>query len=177
MHLLRRDRPALPEALTAAYRDSDSLVMELDVDDVDEIEELKPEDRDELIRERAEHSHGLAHAVARFLEDHGVDLEGRDVKDALADFLESEGVDLTPDEDGDVNLRKRFISYLEENGVDVENGKLREDGRVERDMYLFQVKSPAESKSKDDIYKLLATVPGNEAYRPIKDGKCPFIKG
>ena len=46
-----------------------------------------------------------------------------------------------------------------------------------RDMYLFQVKSPAESKSKDDIYKLLATVPGNEAYRPIKDGKCPFIKG
>ena len=63
------------------------------------------------------------------------------------------------------------------NDVMTKNGKLREDGRVERDMYLFQVKSPAESKSKDDIYKLLATVPGNEAYRPIKDGKCPFIKG
>eukprot|EP01034_Spumella_vulgaris_P019486 gene19486-24921_t len=38
-------------------------------------------------------------------------------------------------------------------------------------MYLFQVKSPAESKSKDDIYKLIATVPGNEAFRPMKDGK------
>jgi branched-chain amino acid transport system substrate-binding protein len=63
------------------------------------------------------------------------------------------------------------------NDVMTKNGKLREDGRVERDMYLFQVKSPAESKSKDDIYKLLATVPGNEAYRPLKDGKCPFIKG
>ena len=36
MHLLRRDRPDLPEAITAAYRESDSLVMELDVDDVDE---------------------------------------------------------------------------------------------------------------------------------------------
>ena len=34
-----------------------------------------------------------------------------------------------------------------------------------RDMYLFQVKSPAESKSKDDIYKLLATVPGDEAFK------------
>jgi branched-chain amino acid transport system substrate-binding protein len=45
-----------------------------------------------------------------------------------------------------------------------------------RDMYLFQVKAPSESKSKDDIYKLLATVPGDEAYRPLKDGKCPFIK-
>lgn len=63
------------------------------------------------------------------------------------------------------------------NDVMTKNGKLREDGRVERDMYLFQVKSPAESKSKDDIYKLLVTVPGNEAFRPIKDGKCPFIKG
>jgi branched-chain amino acid transport system substrate-binding protein len=56
------------------------------------------------------------------------------------------------------------------------NGKLREDGRLIRDMYLFQVKTPAESKSKDDIFKLLATVPGDEAYRPLKDGKCPFIK-
>ena len=62
------------------------------------------------------------------------------------------------------------------NDVMTKNGKLREDGRLVRDMYLFQVKSPAESKSKDDIYKLLATVPGDEAYRPLKDGKCPFVK-
>lgn len=62
------------------------------------------------------------------------------------------------------------------NDVMTKNGKLREDGRLIRDMYLFQVKSPAESKSKDDIYKLLATVPGDEAYRPLKDGKCPYIK-
>ena len=62
------------------------------------------------------------------------------------------------------------------NDVMTKNGKLREDGRLERDMYLFQVKTPAESKNKDDIYKLLATVPGSEAYRPMKDGKCPYIK-
>jgi branched-chain amino acid transport system substrate-binding protein len=62
------------------------------------------------------------------------------------------------------------------NDVMTKNGKLREDGRLVRDMYLFQVKSPAESKSKDDIYTQLAVVPGDEAYRPLKDGKCPYIK-
>ena len=62
------------------------------------------------------------------------------------------------------------------NDVMTKNGKLREDGRLVRDMYLFQVKSPAESKSKDDIYKLIATVPGDKAYRPLKEGKCPFVK-
>jgi branched-chain amino acid transport system substrate-binding protein len=62
------------------------------------------------------------------------------------------------------------------NDAMTKNGKLREDGRVIRDMYLFQVKSPEESKSKDDIYKLIATVPGDEAYRPMKDGHCPYIK-
>jgi branched-chain amino acid transport system substrate-binding protein len=62
------------------------------------------------------------------------------------------------------------------NDVMTKNGKLREDGRLVRDMYLFEVKSPAESKNKDDIYKLIATVPGDQAYRPLKDGKCPFVK-
>jgi branched-chain amino acid transport system substrate-binding protein len=56
------------------------------------------------------------------------------------------------------------------------NGKLREDGRLVRDMYLFEVKAPADSKGKDDIYKLVATVPGDQAYRPLKEGKCPFVK-
>jgi len=36
--------------------------------------------------------------------------------------------------------------------------------------------SPQESKSKDDIHKRLATAPGDEAYRPLKNGKCPYIK-
>ena len=62
------------------------------------------------------------------------------------------------------------------NDVMTKNGKLREDGRLVRDMHLFQVKAPSESKSKDDIYKLISTVPGEQAYRPLKDGKCPFVK-
>ncbi|HYD05793.1 MAG TPA: ABC transporter substrate-binding protein [Reyranella sp.] len=62
------------------------------------------------------------------------------------------------------------------NDMMTKNGKLRADGRVMRDMYLAQVKSPAESKGKDDIYKILATVPAEKAWRPLKEGKCPLIK-
>ena len=63
------------------------------------------------------------------------------------------------------------------NDVMTKNGQLREDGRLVRDMYLFQVKAPSESKGPDDIYKLLATVPGKDAFRPLADGKCPHVKG
>ena len=54
-------------------------------------------------------------------------------------------------------------------------GWVREDGRVMRDMYLYQVKSPAESKGPWDYYKLLATIPPEEAFRPLDKGNCPFI--
>ena len=56
------------------------------------------------------------------------------------------------------------------------NAKLRADGRVERDVFLFQVKTPAESKSPADVYKLVATIPGNQAFRPMAQGGCPLIK-
>jgi branched-chain amino acid transport system substrate-binding protein len=56
------------------------------------------------------------------------------------------------------------------------NGHIRDDGRMVHDMYLVQVKSPAESKSEWDIYKVLATVPGDEAYRPLAEGGCPLVK-
>jgi branched-chain amino acid transport system substrate-binding protein len=55
------------------------------------------------------------------------------------------------------------------------NGRIREDGRMVHDMYLMQVKAPAESKGPWDVYKLLATVPGDEAYRPLADGGCPLV--
>ncbi len=58
----------------------------------------------------------------------------------------------------------------------VKNGTLRIDGRVMRDMYLAQVKSPAESKYPFDYYKILATIPRDEAYRPLKDGGCYLVK-
>lgn len=56
------------------------------------------------------------------------------------------------------------------------DGKIREDGRMVHDMYLFELKSPEESKSEWDLYKLLATVPGNEAYRPLGQGGCPLVR-
>jgi branched-chain amino acid transport system substrate-binding protein len=56
------------------------------------------------------------------------------------------------------------------------DGKLRIDGRVIRDMYLFQVKTPAESKGPWDYYKLVETVPGDQAFRPLDAGGCPLVK-
>jgi branched-chain amino acid transport system substrate-binding protein len=56
------------------------------------------------------------------------------------------------------------------------NGKIRIDGRMVHDMYLFEVKKPEESKGAWDLYKLLATVPGDEAFRPLDKGNCPLVK-
>jgi branched-chain amino acid transport system substrate-binding protein len=56
------------------------------------------------------------------------------------------------------------------------NGNLRIDGRVVRDMYLFQVKTPAESKGEWDLYKNIATTPGSVAFRPMNQGGCPLVK-
>jgi branched-chain amino acid transport system substrate-binding protein len=56
------------------------------------------------------------------------------------------------------------------------NGRIRQDGRLVRDMYLFRVKSPEESKYKFDYYELLATIPGEEAFKPMEEGGCPLLK-
>ena len=53
---------------------------------------------------------------------------------------------------------------------------LREDGRVLHDMYLLQVKKPSESKKPYDYYNVVATIPADTAFRPLKDGGCPMIK-
>jgi branched-chain amino acid transport system substrate-binding protein len=53
---------------------------------------------------------------------------------------------------------------------------VREDGRNIHDAYLFQVKTPAESKGPYDYYKLLATIPADEAFRPLKEGGCSLVK-
>jgi branched-chain amino acid transport system substrate-binding protein len=53
---------------------------------------------------------------------------------------------------------------------------VRQDGRVLHPAYLFEVKTPAESKHPGDFYKLKATIPAEEAFRPLKDGNCPLVK-
>ena len=55
-------------------------------------------------------------------------------------------------------------------------GTVRQDGRKTHPMYLFEVKSPAESKGPWDYYKLRATIPAEEAFRPIAEGGCPLVK-
>ncbi|HJS84447.1 MAG TPA: ABC transporter substrate-binding protein [Acetobacteraceae bacterium] len=55
------------------------------------------------------------------------------------------------------------------------NGKLRADGRVLRDLYLFQVKTPAESKGPWDYYKQIRVIPSDEAFRPLDKGGCPLV--
>jgi len=55
-------------------------------------------------------------------------------------------------------------------------GYLRADGRKIHNMYLFEVKTPAESKGPFDYYKLIGTIPGEEAFRPMDKGECPLVK-
>jgi branched-chain amino acid transport system substrate-binding protein len=52
---------------------------------------------------------------------------------------------------------------------------IRQDGRAVHPMYLLQVKTPAESKGPWDVFKLAATIPADQAFRPLDDGGCPLV--
>jgi branched-chain amino acid transport system substrate-binding protein len=56
-------------------------------------------------------------------------------------------------------------------------GTIRVDGRKIHPAYLFEVKKPEESKYTGDLYKLRATIPAAEAFRPLKEGGCPLVSG
>jgi branched-chain amino acid transport system substrate-binding protein len=56
-------------------------------------------------------------------------------------------------------------------------GTVRADGRKIHDAYVFEVKKPGESKYFADFYKLRATIPAAEAWRPLKEGGCPLANG
>lgn len=56
------------------------------------------------------------------------------------------------------------------------NGSIREDGRVLRDMYLFEVKKPNESKGPWDYYKQLAVISAADSVRPLSESACPLVK-
>jgi branched-chain amino acid transport system substrate-binding protein len=55
-------------------------------------------------------------------------------------------------------------------------GEIRADGRALPPVYLFQVKTPAESKNSWDLYKLVQTIPGEQGFRPLSEGGCPLVK-
>ncbi|WP_372095459.1 ABC transporter substrate-binding protein [Tistrella mobilis] len=82
-------------------------------------------------------------------------------------------VEATKSDDG-----KTVVDQMKKTPVNdffAKGGTIREDGRMVHDMYLMQIKSPAESKGPYDYYKLLATIPGDQAFRPMDKGECPLV--
>ncbi|MBL8521024.1 MAG: ABC transporter substrate-binding protein [Betaproteobacteria bacterium] len=61
------------------------------------------------------------------------------------------------------------------NDVFTKNGRIREDGLMQHDVYLFQVKKPAESKAPWDYLKLVETVKGEDAFQPLSQTRCPAL--
>jgi len=68
------------------------------------------------------------------------------------------------------------VKELPVNDFMTSNARVREDGRLLRDMYLLEVKKPSESKGKWDVLKVIATIPPDVAWRPLAEGGCPMIK-
>ena len=68
-------------------------------------------------------------------------------------------------------MRKTVI-----NDAFTNHGVLREDGRMVHDVFLTQLKKPSESSGPDDLSKLVATIPGDKAFRPMAEGNCPYVK-
>jgi branched-chain amino acid transport system substrate-binding protein len=57
-----------------------------------------------------------------------------------------------------------------------DNGSIRADGRVMRDLYLFQVKKPSDSKRDWDYYKLIRKIPAAQAFRSLDQSPCPLVQ-
>ena len=80
---------------------------------------------------------------------------------------------------GDTSDGAKVVTKMKEMPTDdplFGKGTVRADGLKIHPAYLFEVKSPEESKRPWDYYKLIATIPGDEAFRPLSEGGCPLVK-
>ncbi len=77
-------------------------------------------------------------------------------------------------DDADAVMKK--LKEMTLNDATVKGGKIRADGRMVHEFYLYQVKSPGESKGEWDLYKLVSTIPGDQAFQPLSLSRCPNIK-
>jgi len=95
---------------------------------------------------------------------------------------------------GDYSSTMHYLKAIQEAGTDeagavmakmkelpindffAKNGKIRIDGRMVHDLYLYQVKKPSESKYPWDYLTLLETIPGDQAFRPLSESTCPLVK-
>ena len=81
----------------------------------------------------------------------------------------------TGSDDGPAVLKQMKATPV--NDFMTKNGKIREDGTLVRDMYLFEVKKPSESKGPWDYYRQIAVIPGEEAFKLPGPNQCPLVKG
>ncbi|MGR1583433.1 ABC transporter substrate-binding protein [Thalassobius sp. S69A] len=80
-------------------------------------------------------------------------------------------IEATGSDDTDTVLAK--MREMPVNDMFAKNGKLRSDGRMVHDMYLAEVKSPADSNGEWDLLKIVRTIPGEEAFGPLSESTCP----
>jgi branched-chain amino acid transport system substrate-binding protein len=85
-----------------------------------------------------------------------------------------QAVDAAGTDDSDKVMAK--MRELPVNDFFAKNGKVRVDGNMVHDMYLVQVKKPEESKYPWDYFKILKTIPAEEAFRPLSESECPLVK-
>ena len=62
------------------------------------------------------------------------------------------------------------------NDMFARNGRVREDGRHVHDMLLVEAKRPEDSRGEWDLYRILATIPADQAFRPLAEGGCPLVR-
>ncbi len=90
---------------------------------------------------------------------------------AVRSYLKA--IEATNSDDPKVVIAK--MREMPVNDAFTSNGHLRPDGRMVHDVYLVQIKSPAESQGEWDLLKLVATIPGDKAFRPLDAGGCPAL--
>jgi branched-chain amino acid transport system substrate-binding protein len=110
----------------------------------------------------------------RFLERHGAmpNDSQAGVYSAVTHYLKA--VQAVGSKDTSAVMAK--MRELPINDMFAKNGHLREDGRMVHDTFLVQAKSPDESKGTWDLLKLVKTIPGDQAFRPLSESDCPLVK-
>jgi branched-chain amino acid transport system substrate-binding protein len=110
----------------------------------------------------------------RFFDDHKRMPSFLQAGDYSSAAFYLKGVKETGTDDADTLMK--WMKSNEINDFFATKGVVREDGRMVHDMFLMQVKSPAESKQPWDYYKKVATLPGNEVYASLAESTCKFVK-
>ena len=111
----------------------------------------------------------------RFAALHGGKMPSSDHAGVYAGVLHYlKAVDAAKTDDGGKVIAK--MKELPTDDILFGKGSIRADGRKIHPAYLFEVKKPSESKGPYDYYKLLATIPADQAFRPLNEGDCPLVK-